>query len=78
MTISDFFQAGERITDSISVSTSSWPAIIGEGGWSSFEPGGPKRRKSTKFGSIQETAGSRPSRASSRNDLRSKSVLRAK
>ena len=33
-------------------STSSWPALMSEGGWSSFDPAGPTNETSTKFGSL--------------------------
>ena len=70
-----FFQFG-LLTSAVYVfSTSSWPALMSDGGWSSFDPAGPTNETSTKFGSIHETAGSFPSFASSMK-LRGARMLR--
>ncbi len=58
--------------------TSSCPALMSEGGWSSFEPEGPMNDTSTKFGSIQDTAGSFPSFASSRKFRGARKLRRSK
>jgi hypothetical protein len=51
---------------------------MSEGGWSSFDPAGPMNETSTKFGSIQDTAGSFPSFASSRKLRGARRLRRSK
>src|SRR6266508_6557323 len=51
------FHCGLRNRAWTSLSTSACPALRSLGGWSSFEPSGPKLT-SMKLGSIQETEGS--------------------
>jgi uncharacterized protein (DUF934 family) len=51
---------------------------MSEGGWSSFDPDGPMKETSMKFGSIHETAGSFPSFASSRKFRGARKLRRSK
>src|SRR5436190_20427808 len=78
MTSIVFLQFGLFTSAVYVFSTSSCPALMSEGGWSSFEPAGPMNETSTKFGSIHETAGSRPSLASSRKLRGARKLLRSK